>query len=87
MARSNRWKKFLCPLPCATVDRIGFCHSISLIYIAYVAVIIRHNLQLYDLPIIIAEITLCWWIMYVCQNKYVPFVSPQKAVNSALVRT
>ena len=59
------------------VDRIGFCHSISLIYIAHVADIIRHNLRLYGLPIIVAEITLCWWTMYVCQNTYAPFVSPQ----------
>ena len=69
--------EFLCPFPCTTVDRIGFCHSISLIYIAHVAVIIRHNLRLYGLPIIVAEITLCWWTMYVCQNTYVPFVSPR----------
>ena len=70
-------EEFLCLLPCAMVDRVGFCHSISLIYIAHVAVIIRHNLQLYGLPIIIAEITLCWWNMYVCQNTYVLFVPPQ----------
>ena len=71
-------EEFLCPLPCAMVDRIiGFCHSISLIYIAHAAVIILHNLQLYGLPIIIAEITLCWWIMYVCQNTYISFVRPQ----------
>ena len=61
-------EEFLCPLQCSTVDRIGFSYSISLIYIAHVAVTIRHNLRLYGLPIIIAEITLCWWIMYVCQN-------------------
>ena len=66
-------EEFLCPLPCAMV----FCHSVSLIYIAHVAVVIRHNLRLYGLPIIITEITLCWWIMYVCQNMYVPFVPPQ----------
>ena len=70
-------EEFLSPLPCATVDRIGFCHSISLIYIALVAVIIHHNLQLYGLPIIITEITLSWWIMFVCQNTYVLFVPPQ----------
>ena len=45
------------------VDRIGICHSISLIYIAHVAVIIRQNLRLYGLPVIIAEITHCWWVM------------------------
>ena len=61
-------EEFLCPLTCATDDRIGFCHSISLIYIAHVAVIIRYNLRLYDLPIIIEEITLRWWIVYVSQN-------------------
>jgi hypothetical protein len=55
---------FLCPLPCATVDRIGVCHSISLTYIAHVAVIIHHNLRLYGLPISIAEITLRWCVMY-----------------------
>jgi len=70
-------EEFLCPLLCATVDRIGFCLSISLIYIAHVAVIFRHNLRLYGFPIIIAEITLCWWIMYVFQKTYVPFVPPQ----------
>jgi len=48
---------FLCPLPCATVDGTRNCHSISLIYIAHVAVIIRQNLLFYGLPIIIAEIT------------------------------
>ena len=69
-------EEFLCTLPCATVDRIAFCHSISLIYIAHVVVIICHNLRLYGLPII-AEITLCCWIMYVCQNTYVAFVPPQ----------
>ena len=67
-------EEFLCPLPCVTVDRIGICHSISLIYIAHVAVIIRHNLRLYCLPVIIAEIALCWWVMDVRQNKYVAFV-------------
>jgi len=67
---------FLCSVPCATVDRIGVCHSVSLIYIAHVAVIIRHNLRLYDLPIVIAEITLCWYVVYVCHNKYVAFVPP-----------
>ena len=70
-------EEFLCPLPCVMVDRIGFCHSISLIYIAHVAVLIRHILRLYGLPFIIAEITLCLWIMYVCQNTYVAFVPPQ----------
>ena len=67
---------FLCPLPCTMVDRIRIRHSISLIYIAHVAVIIRHNLRLYGLPISIAEITLCWCIVYVCQNTYVAFVPP-----------
>jgi hypothetical protein len=70
-------EEFLCPLPFATVDRIGFCHSISLIHIAHVAVIIHYNLRLYGLPIIIAEITLCWWIMYVCQNIYFTIVPSQ----------
>ena len=70
-------EEFLCQPPCATVERIGFCHSVSLIYLAHVAVIIRHNLRLYGLTIFIAEITLCWWIMYVCQNTYIPFVPPQ----------
>ena len=69
-------EEFLCPLPCATVDRIGVCHSISLIYIAHVAVIIHHSLRVYGLPIVIAEITLCWCVMYVCQNMYVAFVPP-----------
>jgi len=67
-------EQFLCPLPCATVDRIGIYHSISLIYIAHVTVITSHNLRLYGLPVIIAEITLCWWVMDVRQNKYVAFV-------------
>ena len=35
------------------------------------AVIIRHNLQRYDLPISTAEIALCLYVMYVCQNTYV----------------
>ena len=70
-------EEFLCPLPCATVDGIGVCHSISLIYIAHVAVIICHNLWLYGLPVIIAEITLCWWVMDVHQNTYVAFVPPR----------
>ncbi len=69
-------EQFLCPLPCATVDRIRICHSISLIYIAHVAVIIRHNLRLYGLPISIAEITLCWCVVYVCQYTDVAFVPP-----------
>ena len=70
-------QQFLCPPPCATVGRISICHSISLIYIAYVAVKIRHNLRLYGFPIIIAEITLYWFIVDVCQNTYVAFVPPQ----------
>ena len=70
-------EEFLCPFRSTTVNRIGFCYSISLIYITHVAVIILQNLLLYGLPIIVAEITLCWWAMYVCQNMYVPFVSPQ----------
>jgi len=48
---------FLCPLPCATIDRTKNCHSISLIYIAHVVVIIRPNLRFYGLPIVITEIT------------------------------
>ena len=56
-------------LPSTTVDKIGFCHSISLIYVAHVAVIIRHNLRIYGLPIIVAEITLCWWT--ICLSKHV----------------
>ena len=61
-------EQFLCPLPCATVDRVRICYSISLIYIAHVAVIICHNSGLYGLPITIAEITFCWCVMHVCQN-------------------
>ena len=60
-------EEFLCPLPCATVDRIGISRSISLIYIAHVAVIIRHNLRLYGLPVIIAEITFCRCVVDVTQ--------------------
>ena len=52
-------EEFLCPLPCAMVDRISFYHFISLISIAHVAIIIRHSFWLYDLPIIITEITFC----------------------------
>ena len=51
-------EELLCPLLCETVDRISISHSISLIYIAHVGVIIGHNLRLYGLTIIIAEITL-----------------------------
>ncbi len=70
-------EQFLCSLPCATVDRVRICHSISFIYIANVAVIICHNLRLYGLTIIIAEITLCLYIVHVCQNTYITFVPPQ----------
>ena len=76
-------EEFLCPRPCATVDRIGFCHSISLIYTAHVAVIIRHNLQLYGLPIIIAEITLCWCVVNICQNTYGCQVTPSPYLKVA----
>ena len=69
-------EQFLCFLPCATVDRIRICHSITLIYIAHLAVIIHHNLWLYDPPII-SEITLCRCIVHFCQNMYVAFVPPQ----------
>ena len=79
-------EEFLCPLPCATVDRIRICHSISLIYIAHVAVIVRHNLRLYGLSITIAEITLCWWVVYVCQNTS-RLSLHSIAVESPLVRT
>jgi hypothetical protein len=58
------------------LDRIRISHSIFLIYVKYVAVIICHNLWLYDLPISIAEITLCWYVVYVSQNTYVAFVPP-----------
>jgi hypothetical protein len=70
-------EQFLCPLPCATVDRKRICHSISLIYTAHVAVIIRHNLWLYGLPIIMAKITLCWSVVDVCQSSYVTYVPTQ----------
>jgi len=30
-------EEFFCSFPYATVDRIGICHSISLIYIAHAA--------------------------------------------------
>jgi hypothetical protein len=76
MVRSKRWEKNFCPLPCATVDRIGILHSISLIYVTHVVVIIRHKLRLYGLPISITEITLCWYVVYVCQNTYITFVLP-----------
>ena len=66
-------EEVLCSLPCTTFDGIGICHSISLITIANVAVIIRHNLRFYGLPVI-AEITLCLWVMDVRQNTYVAFV-------------
>ena len=70
-------EQFLCPLPCVTVDRVRISHSVSLIYITYVVVIICHNLWLYGLPIIIAEITFCRCIVCVCQSAYVTFVPPQ----------
>jgi hypothetical protein len=70
-------EQFLCPLPCVKTDIIRICQSISLIYIAHVAVITCHNLWLNGLPIITAEITLWWYIMNVYQNMYPLFVSPQ----------
>ena len=70
-------EQFLCALPCAAVDRIRICHSSSLMYVAYVAVIIRHNLRHYGPPIIITEITLYRCIVHVCQNTYITFVPPQ----------
>ena len=69
-------EELLCPLPCTTVNRIGICHSICLIYIAHVVVIIRHNLRLYGLPVIITEIAFCRCIVDVVQNTYVAFVPP-----------
>ena len=36
-------EEFLCPLPCAMVDRIRIRHSISLIYITHVAVSVNHH--------------------------------------------
>ena len=69
-------EEFLCPLPCVTVDRIGVCHSIALICIAHVAVLIRHNLRGFGLPIVIAEVTPCLCVVYVCQNTHVTFVPP-----------
>ena len=79
-------EEFLTPLPSTTVDRIGFCHSISLIYIAHVAVIIRHNLRLYGLTIIVTEITLCWWTMFV-KTRTSRLSLHSMAVKSSLVRT
>ena len=38
---------------------------------------ICHNLQFYGLPISVAEITLYWCIVDLCQNTYVAFVPPQ----------
>ena len=61
-------EQFLCPLSCATDDKVRICHFISLIYIDHVTVIIRHSLQIYGLPIIIAEITPFWCIVDICQN-------------------
>jgi hypothetical protein len=69
--------EFLCPPPRTTVDRIGVCHSISLICIAHVAVLIRHSLRLYVLPTVIAEVTLCLCAVYVCQHTHVAFVPPE----------
>jgi hypothetical protein len=69
-------KKFLCTLPCSTVDRIRIRLFISLIYVTHVAVIIRHNLRLYGLPVSISEITLCCCVVYVCQNTYFAYVPP-----------
>jgi hypothetical protein len=70
-------RQFLCPFPCAKVDRIRIRHSVSLIYTAHVAVIIVHNLWLYGLPIVITKITLCWSVVDVCQTLCVAFVPPQ----------
>jgi len=36
-------EKFLCPLPCAMVDRIQIRHSVSPIYVTHVAVSANHH--------------------------------------------
>jgi len=64
-------------LPCVTVDRVRISHSNALIHTAHVMIIISHNLRLYGFPVVIAEITLCWGIMNVCQHMYVAFAPPQ----------
>ena len=72
----------LCALLCATVDSVIICRSISLIYIAHVAVIIRHSLRAlwtshyystnYSLP-----------VHRVCLSKYVGPVCPSTVLLSS----
>ena len=77
MARSNRQKNNLCPLPCATVDGVTISHSVSFIHVAHMLVLIQNNLQLYGLPVGITEISLWWGVVHVCQHMYITFVPPQ----------
>ena len=76
--------EFLCPLPFATVDRIRFCHSISLIYIVHVAVIIRQFADLCpshyycrNYPLLVDHVCLSKQVRRVCLSIVWLSINPQ----------
>jgi len=80
-------EEFLCPRPCAMIDRVGICHSISFIYIAHVAVIICHNLQLYGFALLSQKLPSAggWWMFVkICTSR---LSLHSMAVKSPLIHT
>ena len=67
-------KEFSCPLPCSMAGRVAIGHPICIINMPHVTVIIRHNCQLYCVPVFITIIAFSGWIVNVCQEAHVSLV-------------
>jgi len=63
----NYWeveKELFCPLPCSAAGLV-FCHPIFIINMPHVMVIVRHNCQLYRVPVFIMVNAFSGWIVNV----------------------
>jgi hypothetical protein len=70
-------EQFFRPLQCAPVVGVTVGHYVTLIHIAYMMVIIYHNLRRNGFSSLIAEIAFRWGIVNISQHAYVSFFSPK----------
>ena len=57
-------KEIFCPLPCSTAGLAAIGHPICIINMPHMMVIIHHNCRLYCVPVFIAIIAFCGWIVF-----------------------
>jgi len=69
-------KELFCSLPCSAAGRVAIGHSIRIVNGTHVTVIIRHNSQLYRIPMFVMIIAFSGWIVNVCQQAHVSLVLP-----------